>query len=92
MAADPLLEPFRLRHLVLKNRIMSTSHNTNSLRLATVRRPGPWVVGHSPLRSVLSVTSRHELIQLCDLVAGGAAKNVGAGDGGSGLFQAERTL
>lgn len=26
MAADPLLEPFRLRHLVLKNRIMSTSH------------------------------------------------------------------
>ncbi len=28
MAADPLLEPFRLRHLVLKNRIMSTSHAT----------------------------------------------------------------
>ena len=26
MAAYPLLEPFRLRHLVLKNRIMSTSH------------------------------------------------------------------
>ncbi len=28
MAADPLLEPFRLKHLVLKNRIMSTSHTT----------------------------------------------------------------
>ena len=23
---DPLLQPFRLRHLTLKNRIMSTSH------------------------------------------------------------------
>ncbi len=26
MATDPLLEPFRLKHLTLKNRIMSTSH------------------------------------------------------------------
>ena len=25
-AADPLLQPFRLRHLVLKNRVMSTAH------------------------------------------------------------------
>ena len=24
--SDPLLEPFRLKHLVLRNRIMSTSH------------------------------------------------------------------
>ena len=26
MSADPLLQPFRLRHLVLKNRVMSTAH------------------------------------------------------------------
>ena len=25
-ASDPLLQPFRLKHLTLKNRIMSTSH------------------------------------------------------------------
>ncbi len=37
----------------------------------------PWVVGHSLLRSKLSVTPRHEFIQLCDLVVGDAAKNVG---------------
>ncbi len=44
--------------------------------IVTVRRPRPWVVGHSLLRSVLSVTPRHEFIQLCDLVVGDAAKNV----------------
>ncbi len=43
----------------------------------TVRRPRPWVVGHSLLRSALSVSPRHEFIQLCDLVVGDAAKNVG---------------
>ena len=26
MAADPVLEPFELKHLRLKNRIMSTAH------------------------------------------------------------------
>ena len=26
MASDPLLEPFQLKHLRLRNRIMSTSH------------------------------------------------------------------
>ena len=26
MSADPLLQPFRLKHLVLKNRIMTTPH------------------------------------------------------------------
>ena len=25
-SADPLLQPFQLKHLVLKNRIMSTAH------------------------------------------------------------------
>ncbi len=43
----------------------------------TVRRPRPWVVGHSLLRSVLSVTPRHEFIQLCDLVVGDAGQVVG---------------
>ena len=26
MTADPLLQPFRLKHLTLKNRLMSTAH------------------------------------------------------------------
>jgi 2,4-dienoyl-CoA reductase-like NADH-dependent reductase (Old Yellow Enzyme family) len=28
-ANDPLLQPFRLKHLTLKNRIMSTAHEPN---------------------------------------------------------------
>ncbi|MGH6855363.1 MAG: N-methylproline demethylase, partial [Aestuariivirga sp.] len=28
-SSDPLLQPFRLKHLTLKNRIMSTSHEPN---------------------------------------------------------------
>lgn len=28
-ASDPLLQPFRLKHLVLKNRVMSTAHEPN---------------------------------------------------------------
>ena len=26
MSNDPLLQPYRLKHLVLKNRVMSTAH------------------------------------------------------------------
>ncbi len=29
MSADPLLQPYQLRHLRLKNRIMSTAHEPN---------------------------------------------------------------
>ncbi len=29
MPADPLLQPYQLRHLRLKNRIMSTAHEPN---------------------------------------------------------------
>ena len=28
-SSDPLLQPFRLKHLVLRNRIMSTAHEPN---------------------------------------------------------------
>ncbi len=28
-AADPLLQPFRLKHLTFKNRVMSTAHAPN---------------------------------------------------------------
>ena len=45
--------------------------------VVTVRRPRPWEVGHSLLRSMLSVTPRHEFFQLGDLVIGDAAENVG---------------
>ncbi len=43
----------------------------------TVRRPRPWAVGHSQLRSDLSVTPRHELVETRDLVIGNAAENIG---------------
>ncbi len=43
----------------------------------TVRCPRPWVVGHSLLRSGLSVTPRQELVDARDLVICDAAKNVG---------------
>ena len=26
MSADPLLQPFRLKHLTIRNRLMSTAH------------------------------------------------------------------
>ncbi len=47
-----------------------------TVEYVTVRRPRPWEVGHSLLRSMLSVTPRHEFIQLFDLVVGDAAKKV----------------
>ena len=43
----------------------------------TVRRPRSWMVGHSLLRSDLSVTSRHEFVEARNLVVGDAATNVG---------------
>jgi len=42
----------------------------------TVRRPRPWEVGHSLLRSMLSVTPRHEFVELCDLVVGDPSENI----------------
>ncbi len=53
----------------------------------TVRRARPWVVGHSLLRSALSVSPRHEFIQLCDLVLGDAGQRVG--EPGLGIDAAE---
>ncbi len=44
--------------------------------IVTVRSPRSWVVEHSLLRSMASVTPRYEFIQLCDLVVGDAAKGV----------------
>ena len=46
-------------------------------RSVTVRRPRPWEVGHSLLRSSLSVMPGHEFFQLGDLVVGYAAQRVG---------------
>ncbi len=43
----------------------------------TVLRPRPWVVGYSLLRSMLSVTPRHEFVDARDLVVRDAAEIVG---------------
>ncbi len=43
----------------------------------TVRRPRPWVVGHSQLRSGLSVTPWHELVEARDLVISDATEGGG---------------
>ncbi len=46
----------------------------------TVRRTRPWEVGHSLLRSGLSVTPGQQFVEPCDLVVGDAAENVGQPD------------
>jgi hypothetical protein len=45
--------------------------------IVTVRCPRSWVVEHSLLRSIASVTPRQEFIQLCDLVVpAGLSRNL----------------
>jgi len=45
--------------------------------IVIIRRPQPWVVGHSLLRSMLRVTLGRERVQLCNLVFYNAGENAG---------------